>query len=319
MGNHSTVVAHTVTVEAPAGTVFDLVADVDQSTRFFPGVVHAESAERGADTGADTDVIDRWTLDGEVIRGWRARRTLDRAGGTITFEHVDPRPPVTFTTGRWRFTPDGDARTTVELRHEFGTADPAAAAAVAARMEQGITTQLDRLRQVAEQRDEILDLEITYQVSLLIKGRLEDVYDYFYDARQWPARIPHCLRTDVREDEPDRQLVEMEVTVPSGAVHVTRQARVCFPNDKIMWRQIGGLPPLDQALFGYTRFEQRPDGVLTTSCTTEVLKPAMVAKRGWTVQEAKDHVSEVRGGRNLGALQSAQDYLDRQVQPAGNK
>ncbi|MFF7715699.1 SRPBCC family protein [Streptomyces sp. NPDC007988] len=302
--------AHSVTVEAPVELVFDLVADVEQHRRIFNSVIHTAYAERGE----DSERVERWSwiqpLDS--VRAWRARRELDRAAGRITFVHENPAAPLTAATGEWSFKPQSGGVTEVELRHEYTLDGTAAGGEEAVQLlDRGATAQLEQLKSFVDARDDIAELEVSYEAQLVIDEPIEDVYNYFYEADRWNERIPHCLSASAKEDIEHLQVVVMDVQVPSGALHTTKQARVCFPNEKIIWRQLEGLPPLDDMLYGYMYFEQTPEGVLVRTGQTELLKRNGVAKRGWTVEEAKGHVAEVRGGRNLDSLKSAQEFLRR--------
>ncbi|MFD7108147.1 aromatase/cyclase [Streptomyces celluloflavus] len=298
----------TAKVEAPMDRVFDLVADVTQSPRFFPNVIYADRV----DENAGDDVVRRWVLAGEQVRSWRSRRRLDRAAGLIAFEHLEPGGALRALGGQWTFKAESTHDTVVELCHTIEAADGTDALTRAAESTKvGAENQLARLKEVAEQYDTLVGLEASYEASLVIKGSLADVYGYFEESERWPERIPHCLAVVRTDAGPDVQVVEMDVRVPSGAVHTTKQVRVCLPGDRIVWRQVGGLPPLDQGLFGYTSFTETPEGVLARAGQTELLKPLAVAKRGWHVDQAREHVAEVRGARNLDALRSVQEYLDR--------
>ncbi|MER6775163.1 SRPBCC family protein [Streptomyces bacillaris] len=301
--------AHSVTVEEPADTVFDLVADVDQHRRIFPTVLHTVRTEEDG----NTDRLQRWSwvrpLDS--IRSWSARRELDRPAGRITLGHENPTGPLAKVSGEWAFVPVAENTTRIELRHAY-TFDGSAGGADTVRMlDRGAEEQLAHLKHFVEAKDDIDELEVSYEAQLVIDEPIGDIYDYFYDADRWNERIPHCLSASAKEEAPNLQVVVMDVQVPSGALHTTKQARVCVPGEKIIWRQLEGLPPLDDMLYGYMLFEQTPEGVLVRTGQTELLKRNGVAKRGWTVAEAKEHVAEVRGGRNLDSLKSAQDYLRR--------
>lgn len=301
---------HSVTVDAPADVVFDLIADVEQHRRIFPSVLHTAYLEREA----AGDRVERWSwirpLD--AVRTWRARRELDRAAKLITFVHEDPEAPLTAASGAWSFKALSDGSTEVELRHEYTLHGPASGGDQAvALLDRGAAAQLEQLKAFVEAREDIAELEVSYEAQLVIDEPIEAVYNYFYEADRWSERIPHCLSASAKEDVEHLQVVVMDVQVPSGALHTTKQARVCFPGEKIIWRQLEGLPPLDDMLYGYMAFEQTPEGVLVRTGQTELLKRNGVAKRGWTVAEAKEHVAEVRGGRNLDSLKSAQEFLRR--------
>ncbi|EWC63320.1 Aromatase [Actinokineospora spheciospongiae] len=294
-------------MDAAADTLFDLIAEVEQAKRVFTTVIHTEYLRREE----TSDRVERWSWDDKtgVVRNWRASRTLDRGAGRITFRHENPPAGLDSVTGEWTFKPLSADRTTVELRHDFQAADQQAGE----RLDRGAATQLAQLARFAADLERIREYEVSYEVELLIPASADELYDYFSDAARWPERIPHCLSVRLSEDVAPAQVVEMDVQVPSGAVHTTKQARICFPGEKVVWRQLAGLPPLDDALFGYMSFTPTEGGVLARAGSTELLKPRAVAKRGWEAQEAKDHVAEVRGGRNLDALNSAAEYLARKA------
>ncbi|MEO3778532.1 SRPBCC family protein [Micromonospora sp. B11E3] len=301
---------HRALVNAPQDVVFDLIADMKEQRRIFQSVIHTAQLGRD-DTG---DRVERWSwirpLD--AVRSWRARRELDRSAGRITFAHENPPAPLTAVSGEWQFTAQPAGATLVELRHEYAFDDGAPDGKETVELlDRGSAAQLNQLSDFVDAKADIDELQVSYESELLINEPIEDVYTYFSDASRWNERIPHCLGATLKEETPNLQVVTMDVQVPSGAVHTTKQARVCFPNEKIIWRQLEGLPPLDDALYGYMLFTQTAEGVLVRTGQTELLKRNGVAKRGWTVAEAKHHVAEVRGGRNLDSLKSAQEYLSR--------
>lgn len=298
-----------VAIDAPVEFLYGLIAQVDQMRRIFTPVIHTEYLERGD----NADRVERWTWERHMdsVGTWRARRWLDPAGHRISFEHENPAAPLAAVSGEWSFAPQNGG-TLVELRHTFTVDNGAEAGEQAAQMlDRGAGMQLGRLKGFAEQYDELAEREVSYEVELTIPADVEDVYGYFYEVDKWAERIPHCLGAQRREPVPHQQVVVMDVQVPSGAIHTTKQARVCFPAKRIMWRQLEGLPPLDEMLYGHMTFTPTEDGVLVRTGQTELLKPAGVAKRGWSMAEAKQHVAEVRGGRNLSALRSAAEYLAR--------
>ncbi|MFJ4185073.1 SRPBCC family protein [Kitasatospora sp. NPDC089509] len=299
---------HSVTVDAPPEAVFDLVADTDQHRRIFGSVIHTAREQQSE----SRDRVERWSWDraSDSVRSWQASRELDRAAGRIAFTHENPPVGLGAVSGEWVFRTNGAGATEVELRHEFSPVS-GAGDEVAAQLDRGVTAQLEQLRTFVESRADRDELEVSYEAQLLIDEPVEDIYGYFHDADRWNERIPHCLSASAKQDADGVQIVVMDVQVPSGALHTTKQARVCYPDEKIVWRQLEGLPPLDDMLYGYMLFEQTPEGVLVRTGQTELLKRTGVAKRGWSVEEAKEHVAEVRGGRNLDSLRSAQEYLSR--------
>jgi hypothetical protein len=148
--------SHNITIAAPVASVYDLVADVSQTVRLSPTVIHIERLEGDS----RQDVIQRWVLDNGSIRTWQVTRSLDPAAGLISFGHQQAG-----TRGSWSFQARG-TDTLVELTHEVPDAD------IAARLEKGVVRQLAGLKWFAEQRAVLDSLEFVH--TDVTSGRIED-------------------------------------------------------------------------------------------------------------------------------------------------
>ncbi len=84
------VTEHTVTVAAPPGTVYALVADVTAWPQVFGPTVHAEVLEEAR----GEQLLHIWAFANGEVRNWTSRRTLDPATHTITFRQVVSAAPV---------------------------------------------------------------------------------------------------------------------------------------------------------------------------------------------------------------------------------
>ncbi|MGW6462118.1 SRPBCC family protein, partial [Streptomyces sp. NPDC055078] len=72
---------HRITVEAPARTVFDLIADVDAWPGIFPPTVHVDVLERTA----GHERIRIWATANDAVKTWTSRRVLDPGGLRVGF------------------------------------------------------------------------------------------------------------------------------------------------------------------------------------------------------------------------------------------
>src|SRR5690242_3550674 len=106
---------HTVTVGAPAATVYGLVADAANCPRAFPPPVHAEQTPLGG--GEETIRI--WATANDEVKSWTSRRRLDPAARTVAFRQEVSQPPVASMGGTWTIRPLSDTSCEVFLDHDF--------------------------------------------------------------------------------------------------------------------------------------------------------------------------------------------------------
>ncbi|WP_433170070.1 aromatase/cyclase [Actinoallomurus sp. CA-150999] len=136
--------------------------------------------------------------------------------------------------------------------------------APAERLDQGIRAQLDALKYLAERDADLTACEFLQGRIRIVPGRLEDV-----------------------AGRPGRTLVD-------GA-----HARVWPAGDRLVWRQIGDLPPLYRSLRGQAVLTQVPGGVLVETRRIDVLDPDAVRDRGWDAARALRHVTETRNEHDI--------------------
>ena len=305
--------SQTVHIAAPATVVYDLISDVGQWPQFHPPAVHAEYLER--DDGGD--LVRLWSLRGDdAVRSWRARRTLDRAGLTITFEHEDPEPPARRVSGGWFLREESDDSTTVEMRHEVTLPDDrdGAADALLSGIDAGARAYLATLKDTAERWKELEQLVIAFEDPLFIAGSIEDAYRVLYEADKWPERMAHVERIDMTEDEPNVQFFDMDTKTPDGRPHTTRSVRLCFPHHKIIYKQVH-LPALLDAHTGHWTFTETPEGVVATARHAATIKPAALAVlgEGTTVPGARRYLRRVLSANSVSNLQIAKRYAEERA------
>ncbi|MCE7003237.1 aromatase/cyclase [Kibdelosporangium philippinense] len=106
---------HTVTVNANADIVYEVLADIEGYAKLFPPTESSTMLEE-----SETHQIARLVVDvSGQIQSWVTRRDLDRPNRTISYRQLDNAAMVKYMGGQWRALPlDGD-RTQLVITHDF--------------------------------------------------------------------------------------------------------------------------------------------------------------------------------------------------------
>jgi aromatase len=267
-------VEHEITVSAPASTVYRYIADVSNWPLIFPPTVYVDYAERTA----REERIRIWATANNEIKNWTSRRTLDPDGQRITFRQEVSAPPVAAMGGAWVVEPTTDSQSRVRLLHDYRAVndDPDKLAWIDAAVDGNSKTELAALKANAERAATAGDLLLSFEDTVRINGSLSDVYDFLNDADLWPQRLPHVARVSMREDAPGTQVLEMDTRAKDGSTHTTTSVRVCFPKERIVYKQI--VPPALMALHtGHWRLSESNDCVEATSQHTVMINSENVA------------------------------------------
>ncbi len=206
---------------------------------YFPGHLHGEVLR----SEGDTDLIERWVVDGGAVRGWRVRRGLDADALRITFEHDRPQPPLTRMLGEWTIEARGDAGSAVSVRHTF-TADgddPGVLAGVAAGLDRAVPRQLGQTAQIAEDLPGLRRRTVRQVLSETVDADLPAVYKVLLDA---------------------------------AADSAGRFAHTGLPDTVVVYKQISGLDPRFATVTGQFRLSDTPAGVTVKAVRSVVLSPA---------------------------------------------
>ncbi|MGW5849832.1 aromatase/cyclase [Streptomyces sp. NPDC055254] len=308
--NHRT--EHRVLVEAPARTVFGLIADVDAWPRVFPPTVHVEVLERTS----GEERIRIWATANDSVKTWTSRRVLDAGGLRVSFRQEVSQPPVAAMGGEWIIEAQSDSRTLVRLTHDFRAVDddPAGVEWITRAVDRNSDAELDALRRAAEAPGAGAgDLSLQFDDVVEVAGDPADVYDFLYDAGQWQERLPHVNRVRLEESTPNLQLLEMDTLTPNGDVHTTTSVRVCFPAAAIVYKQLR-TPALMTVHNGRWRIEKSASGCTVTSTHTVVLERDAVAAvlgDGATVQDARTFVRDALGRNSTATMLLAKEYAER--------
>lgn len=136
---------HTVTVNANADVVFEVLADVMGYAKLFPPTESVTMLEE-----TETHQIARLVVDvSGQTQSWVSRRDLDRPNRTIAYRQLENAPIVQHMGGEWRSLPLDDKRTQLVITHDF-----------AARPTETVTSQAEatRLLRAAVEKNSHADL-----------------------------------------------------------------------------------------------------------------------------------------------------------------
>ncbi|WP_369250091.1 aromatase/cyclase [Streptomyces sp. R41] len=303
-------VRHAVTVSATPETVYGLLADTTLWPVNFPPTVHVEQLERDA----EAERIRIWAVAGDTVKTWTSRRELDPEGLRITFRQEVSQPPVAAMSGAWILQPLPDGGTEVVLEHTYRAIDdaPDALTWIADVTDRNSRSELANLKALAEQSTDRAELRLTFEDTIVVDGEATEVYDFLYRAGEWPDRLPHVSRMDLTEDEPGVQIMEMDTITADGAMHTTKSVRVCFADERIVYKQVV-VPPLMTAHTGEWHVSAVRGGVAVTSRHTVAIRPEAVAGvlgEGATVADAREFARTALSGNSRITLEHAKAFAE---------
>ncbi|MFF2045696.1 aromatase/cyclase [Kitasatospora sp. NPDC058170] len=300
---------HDIDVDAPADVVYAVIADARAWPRRFGPTLHVEHAE----LAAGVERLRIWAgANGEVAH-WTSRRELDRGRRRIGFRQEVSSPPVASMAGEWqvRERPGGS---TLVLTHEFTAVDddPQGVDWITRATDRNSRTELGNIKQLAESWAELARLEFEFEDSVLVDAPLETVYGFLNEAAEWPTRLPHVARLDLREDTPGIQHMSMDTRTADGSEHTTESIRICFPGAGIAYKQLR-TPSMMSAHTGRWSFAQTEHGVRVTSWHAVVLNPeAIPAVLGpdATIASARAFIRQAAGGNSRATLALAKRFAE---------
>lgn len=309
-GSRTITTTHTIFVAAPPKVVYDLVADVSRWPYIFAPTVHVERLYGGV----TDERLRLWAVANGAVRSWTSRRTLDADELRIRFQQENPLPPVAAMAGEWVFIPLPDNATSVVLLHEFRATggDPDNTALITQAVDHNGTAELAALKHTAELGDRRAQLVQSFADSLTIESEPGPVYDFLYRAREWPQRLPHVSRLVLDESVPNVQTIELDRREQDGSVQTSRQVRVCFPYESIVYKHTQ-LPEILSAHIGRWRVYPVAAGVRVTSHQTVMIRPDKVSQLlgpNGTVERAGELIRQALGNDSLITLHEAREMLE---------
>lgn len=305
------VTEHSIVVAAAPKVAYDLIADVTRWPQMFTPTVHAEVLEQSG----GTERIRLWATANGQAKTWTSRRELDPQGLRVAFRQEVSQPPVRSMGGEWRAEALPDGRTRVVLTHDYLAVDDSQENLdwIAKAVDRNSQSELAALKTAAEQHGDGADLVLSFEDTVRIEGRLADVYAFLYEAASWPERLPHVSRLDLTEDNENLQLMEMDTRTADGSAHTTQSVRVCFPQQRIVYKQIR-TPALMTVHTGYWRLVEADGGVLATSQHLVVVNPEAIravlgAEAG--VKEAREFIHRALSTNSTTTLNHAKAFAEK--------
>jgi aromatase len=302
---------HQITVSAPAQSVFDLILDIAAWPCVFPPTIHADHVERGE----SEERIRIWATANGEIKGWTSRRYPDRERLRVRFRQEVSQPPVASMGGEWRIEPLSDIQSRVRLMHDFEAVgdDPDKVAWIQRAIDRNSEAELTALKSAAEHWRERAELVLSFDDVVRVAGPAKDVYDFIYEAKHWQQRLPHVSRVVLDEDVPNVQVLEMDTQTPDGSVHTTKSVRICFPHDRIVYKQLQ-TPALMSVHTGQWLIEADGDGTVITSTHTVVIAPEAIPAvlgENATAADARTFVRDALGRNSTTTMRHAKTHAER--------
>lgn len=291
---------HSVEIAAPPQRVYELIADVTRWPYVFAPTVHVELLGQHG----ERQRLRLWALANGEVRSWTSVRELDPHGRRISFRQEVSSAPVAAMGGSWTVLPLPGGGSKVVLRHDFqvvggAAGEPAEQAEwITQATDRNSHTELAALKRVAELGDAHDLLVLSFSDSVHVRSTAAPVYDFLYRADQWPDRLPHVARLVLDEPATRRESLEavqsmqMDTRGPDGSVHTTHSVRVCFPHERIVYKQTS-TPPVMAAHVGAWTLRQHGPGVRVTAHHTVVIRPERLTELlgpNATVDQARQRI-----------------------------
>lgn len=311
---------HVVTISAPPQAAYQVISDVSLWPVFFPPTVHCARV-----SGDDTDERIRvWAFANGEVKTWTSHRWLEPEHCRVAFSQEVTQAPVESMSGEWSVEPRPGG-SLVRLTHAFTAAgdDPGALELISRAVDHNSQAELNALKVAAERLGQAGDqtgdqtgdpsgLVSVFEGSELITGSTAQAYDFIYRCQDWPARLPHVSRVDLREDVPGLQVMEMDTRAPDGSTHTTKSGRVCLSPDQIVYKQTQ-VPPILAAHVGEWLFGEVPGGVRLTGRHRVVIDseavPAVLGP-GATVASAQPKVRDALLANSMATIRQAKAHVE---------
>ncbi|WP_101258516.1 aromatase/cyclase [Streptomyces barkulensis] len=321
------VTEHAVVVDAPADTVYGLVADVSAWPQVFGPTIHVEVLEEHA----DEQLLRIWATANDQVRSWTSHRILDSRARTVSFRQVASAHPVASMGGKWLVEPNDDGGSRVVLLHDYTAVDddPAAVELIERAVDRNSRAELTALRNAAERSGGAREdggrtgaedggLRFTFSDSVDITGSAEDVFAFLDRADLWPERLPHVARIGLEESPSDGggstvQRMDMDTRSPDGSLHNTMSVRVCFPDRSVIVYKQLRVPVVMSGHTGRWEIEPHGKGVRATSWHTVTLDPEGVRQLlgpDATLAEARTKVRQALGANSTTTLRHAKRFAE---------
>lgn len=304
-------VEHEITITAPAATVYELLADVQNWPQIFPPTIYVDMLEGGS---ATEERIQIWATANGGAKSWTSRRRLDHQSLRIDFHQEVSAPPVAAMTGAWQVEPLSEDESRLRLLHAYRAVDddPAGLAWIDEAVDRNSRSELAALKRNVERVPDLQESTFSFEDVVRVNGSAEDVYDFLDRADLWGERLPHVAKVRLEEPAPGLQTLEMDTQAKDGSTHTTKSYRVTFPNRRIAYKQVT-LPALMSLHTGCWALEDQGEQVVVSSQHTVVLNTdniASVLGPDATIAEARQYVRDALSTNSRKTLNHARAYAE---------
>jgi aromatase/bifunctional cyclase/aromatase len=302
---------HTIDIDAPRDVVYGIVADAASWPLHFTPSIHV----RRTALDGSAERLQIWASAGGQVKTWTSRRDLDPQHHRIAFRQEVCSPPVAAMGGEWVLGEAPAGGTRVTFHHDFEAVDddPAGVEWINNVVESNTTMELADIKALAENVHRRRELTLSFEDSVLVHGSPDAVFDFLYQAKRWPERLPHVAEMDLREDVPNVQSMRMCTSAADGSVHTTESVRICFPESRrIVYKQLV-TPPLMTAHIGAWTIRQAEEGVRVTSWHSVVVNESAIRDvlgPDGTVDAARTLIRNALGGNSRATLGLAKEFAE---------
>ncbi|MBD0741972.1 aromatase/cyclase [Streptomyces sp. CBMA152] len=313
---------HRAELAAPARRAFQLVADVTRWPVLFPPCL----AARVLECDRDSERIRLWAIVGTDVRSWTSLRLLDEERLRVDFRQETPSPPVDWMSGHWHFEETAAYRSRLVLGHEWSVSgDPGEERRIAEALDRNSRSEIAAVAQWAELPYSTDELVFSVSDETVINSSPHEVYDFLYRADLWPERVAHVAGLDLEEtadadaDGALVQTLDMKTRTDDGSVHATQSVRLCFPDERIAYKQT----TVPRGLRGHSGewvITPVADGTRVTARHQVALDPAAVEEAfgpGTSLAEARRRAGALLSGNSMRTLESCRRHTESGSAVAG--
>lgn len=303
-------VDHEITVRAPAQEVYRFIVDVDDWPQVFPPTVHVECVERGH----SEEVIRIWATANGEPRTWTSQRWLDPEALRVDFRQRRSTHPVAHMGGAWLVEPLSADESRVRLLHDYRAVDDDEDALVLIdkAVDRNSRSELAALKNRAEALTGAPETLMSFSDCVSVRGPATEVYDFVNQADKWAERLPHVARVALTEDTPGLQTLEMDTRAADGSTHTTSSVRVCFPHERIVYKQLR-VPRLMTLHTGRWSFEEKDGETLVTSQHTVMVDTGAIGAvlgENSDLADARRIIRSSLGGNSMATMNLAKEYVE---------
>jgi aromatase len=302
---------HTIAVSAPPSSAFRVIAEAVNWPIVFLPTIHLERD----DLGGGEERIHVWALANNEVKAWTSIRNVDPDHLTVQFRQEKSSPPIGAMSGEWIVEPQGDGGSLVRLLHDFRAIDddPASLQWIAEATDRNSQTELATLKAAAEQADERESLIVQWDDTVpSTGGGADEAWEFMWNAREWPSRVPHVARMSLEEPEPNVQVMEMDTVTKDGSPHTTKSIRVGFPKRKLVYKQTTP-PALLSVHLGHFLIEDTPDGWTLTSRHIAMIRPEKITEvlgTDATLQSAREYIESALTANSRVTMEHAKAFAE---------